>query len=305
MHTDDTAQADIFEDIVRHDAEGFFVAPGETLQEFCSRKAVFEKNMQKLSADLKKNGETVLFDEFTVKNSLRIQQNILAEGGDITSKLYGFRITGIPGFFLSEHIGLLWGGCLVSDPAYPLPVMLLRRAFCCKDKFLIYRRRELLAHELCHAARIHLHDNVLEEFFAYQTAASGLRRYLGNCFRRESDALIFALPALLLLAAQAIQQLWLPALPAAWFWYPALLCPGWLLLVNQLSRRKYFKAAGKLQKWGIAEPQALLFRTTHRELCEIGALSDKAEFKNYITDKCGELRWQVIRRRFIPEEVFL
>ena len=76
-----------------------------------------------------------------------------------------FAIDYVPGFYLFEKVGLLWGGCSIYDDETEMKVFLLRPAFKNKKRFLIYDRTELIAHELCHCARQVLHDHAIEEFF--------------------------------------------------------------------------------------------------------------------------------------------
>ena len=87
---------------------------------------------------------------------------------------------------------------MLSDPDEYFSVMLLRNAFRKHRRFLNYTRDELLAHELCHSVRQSLMEITLEEYFAYRTSKSPIRRYLGNCFIRDIDALFFVLPMLML-----------------------------------------------------------------------------------------------------------
>lgn len=194
---------------------------------------------------------------------------------------------------------------MISDPDEFLSIFLIRGAFRTRRKWLFYNRQELLAHELCHSMRQSLRDVPLEEFFAYQTSPSRLRRYLGNCFIREYDAVWFVIPALLLFGAQLTQSFWLPGLPVWPFWPLALAYPAFLLVRNALSRRLVFRAERRLAVFGIDNPGALLFRLTTPEIREIGGLTDRALFDRFVEERAAaELRWRVIRSRFIrkPQE---
>ena len=218
----------------------------------------------------------------------------------MTDRLYSFRTRHVPGFFLSRDVGLLWGGCMICDPDHPLSVFLIRGAFRKRQRWLFYNRRELLAHELCHSMRQSLEEITLEEYFAYQTSPSRLRRYLGNCFIREYDAIWFVIPALLLLLAQVAQSFWLPGLPVWPFWPVALAYPAFLLIRNGISRRLVKRAAKKLAAFGVEKPSAVLFRLDRGEIRRIGAMERPGEFEQYAAErKESDFRWAILYARFL------
>ncbi len=296
------ATPELIAELAMLDEAGFPVAPGEDITAYRERQANYHKALEALENELAENDKVSLFDFVKVSHADRIPSEIIAESADITMPLYGFAVRDFPGFFLSESIGLLWGGCLIYDREIPPAIFLIRSSFRNKKRFFIYRREELLAHELCHSFRQELMDTELEEFFAYRTSPSKLRRYMGNCFIRERDALIFVIPSMLLLAAQLIQTFWLPGFPAWLFWIPALAAPAWLMLKNTMSRRKYFRAEKKLKSFGVANPLPILFRMTAAERLEAGNLQTQEDFDAFIQKKSRELRWQVIIHRFMEQK---
>ena len=214
-----------------------------------------------------------------------------------------FSVAWVPGFFLSKSLGLLWGGCAFTMPDSLFSVFLIRRSFSAQKKWFIYRRDELLAHELCHAARGPLRDMIYEEHFAYMTAPSRVRRYMGNCFRTKWDAMIFLVPVLVLLTAQSIESFTRYKYDIWPFWIAALAGPALLLIRNQLCRNVYFKAVKTLKKAGIKNPKAVLFRCTVSEIKEITKYRKRLDsLKLYFKNKSGsELRWKVIMARFIDD----
>ena len=138
----------------------------------------------------------------------------------------------------------------------------------------------------------------MDEFFAYQTSPSKLRRYIGNCFIRQSDALFFMFPAVLLLAAQVVQSFLLPRLWIWPFWIAALGYPAWLLLRNQLGRNRLFRAERNLENFGAGEARKILFRATAEERRELAALKTREDFAGFLEKHGEELRWQVTLYRF-------
>ena len=284
------------------DEAGYPPGPGEDLPKYRSRLEAKKLSVQELNIQLAATGEAIVFDSVKVLEKERISPEILEEAAEVTSSLYGFSFKKFPGFFLSENVGLLWGGCLITDTESPLGIFFIRASFRKKQRFFIYRRRELMAHELCHAARHELSDWEMDEFFAYQTSPSRLRRYLGNCFIRQMDAVLFMLPAMLLLAAQVIQFLWVQSLPVWPFWAAALGYPAWLLIRNQRGRNRLFRAEKKLAAFGIQEPRKVLFRSTAEERRIFAGMRSAEELRHFLAEKAGELRWKVIIHRFFPDE---
>lgn len=284
------------------DEAGYPPGPGESLEQYRARLTAKKECMDALNAELAEKGEATVFQTLKVWEKERIPSGILEEAAEVTSPLYGFSFNSFPGFFLSENVGLLWGGCLVTDTESPMGIFFIRASFRNKKRFFIYRRQELMAHELCHAARHELSDWDMDEFFAYQTSPSRLRRYLGNCFIRQMDAVLFMLPALLLLGAQAAQSFWLPSMPVWPFWAAAVGYPLWLLIRNQLGRNRLFRAEKRLSGFGIPEPRKVLFRCTAEERKEIGKLKNADDFQLFLKKKEEDLRWKVIRYRFLPDE---
>ncbi len=299
------SENDTLKRAVELDRAGFLPGVAENETEFFARVAATLEAHKSFLEKLESERELLVFGEVRVSETDRIPAEITAEAEEVTRRLYDFGIEHVPGFFLSRDVGLLWGGCMISDPDEFLSIFLIRGAFRTRRKWLFYNRQELLAHELCHSMRQSLRDVPLEEFFAYQTSPSRLRRYLGNCFIREYDAVWFVIPALLLFGAQLTQSFWLPGLPVWPFWPLALAYPAFLLVRNALSRRLVFRAERRLAVFGIDNPGALLFRLTTPEIREIGGLTDRALFDRFVEERAAaELRWRVIRSRFIrkPQE---
>ena len=287
------------EKLLELDRAGFLPAPGESADAFFARVAAVETAENELREELAQKREAVVFDSIRISADDAIPPEIVEEAGDLTDRLYGFRTRHVPGFFLTRGVGLLWGGCMIGDTVEPLAVFLIRGAFRNRRRWLLYRRDELLAHELCHSMRQPLHDQELEEFFAYRTSPSPLRRYLGNCFIHDRDAVLFVLPMLLLAAAQTVQSFWYARLPVWPFWILAPLYLIRLLIRNQRSRCRCFAAARMLERWGIARPFAVLMRCTTPEIRRIAKMKEFREFEELFS---GDLRWLIFTARFFRAE---
>ena len=284
---------------VELDGAGFLPRRGESAEQFFRRVETILGIHREFEAELAAAGEVGVYG-LQLRSQDRIPDEIIGEAEEVTDRLYSFRTRHVPGFFLSRDVGLLWGGCMICDPDHPLSVFLIRGAFRKRQRWLFYNRRELLAHELCHSMRQSLEEITLEEYFAYQTSPSRLRRYLGNCFIREYDAIWFVIPALLLQLAQVAQSFWLPGLPVWPFWPVALAYPAFLLIRNGISRRLVKRAAKKLAAFGVEKPSAVLFRLDCGEIRRIGAMERPGEFEQYAAErKESDFRWAILYARFL------
>ena len=281
------------------DRSGFLPLPGESAELFFARFRLSEEAFAHFEKTLEEKGEVSVFNDFEVKSENRIPPEIVAEAAERTRSLYGFENRRVPGFFLSGAVGALWGGCMIGDPDNGFAVMLLRSQFRSKSRWYVYERGELIAHELCHAMRQSLNDVRLEEYFAYQTGKSFLRRNFGNCFIRQYDAILFILPTFILLGATMLKEVWGVNLPLLPFWILAGVYPLFLLLRNFFSIRLVRKAEKKLALFGAPHPGAILFRSTPDELKALGKLKTKEEFNCFLERiSNAELRWAIIKKRF-------
>ena len=276
------------DELLKLDQAGFFPAPGETESGFLKR---IQKE-RRVFADFGKALRLGLaeFDGMKFSAEDSVPEAFVSEAGELTDSLYGFQMCHVPGFFLSRGVGLLWGGCMIGDPESGLSLFLIRSSFRNRSRYLVYDRKELFAHELCHAARMPLNSRRFEEHFAYQTSGSRLRRTFGNCFIHTWDALAFVGGSFLLLLGQILRLFLLPDLPIWPFWILALAYPLFLLIRNHAARRVLKKAENMLKKCGFSEPQKVLFRATDQEIVQLAAGVSPGTFK--------DLRWELIRCRF-------
>ena len=259
---------------------------------------------QNFDRQLEENGEADIFNIAVVHPKERIDRSLLDEVAEHTGKLYGFVVRHVPGFYLTRAVGLLWGGCMLSDPDENFSVLLLRNAFKKHRRFLNYTRDELLAHELCHSVRQSLCEYSLEEYFAYRTSSSPVRRYLGNCFIRDTDALFFVIPMLFLPAAELLKGFCFPGFPVWIFWLAAMIYPLFLLIRNALSRRIVNRARKALKSCAVRQVEAVLFRSTLEELKQLPAFTGAPEkFRAWAEERAAsDLRWQIILARFTGED---
>ncbi len=298
-----TIKADDFEALSELDAGGLLIAPREDIDTYKKRISGLLKFREQVENDLSTQGNFELDKDFILPRENRIPDDIINEAAAITEPLYGFSVRWVPGFFLSQSLGLLWGGCSFTETGSDVNVFLIRGSFAVRPRWFIYRRDELIAHELCHAARNVMEDEPYEEYFAYQTSPFKGRRYMGACFRTRLDALLFLGPVMLLLTAEIIRTVGNWYYPIYPFWLAAMFYPLFLLLRNQFERSLVKIAEKKLRRAGIAQPRAVLFRSVSAEIHRFALMESPDQVIPYIDQlAAGELRWHLIKYRFIEKE---
>ena len=289
------------EELTALDAAGFIAGRGESEDAYLARVERIRAAHAEFEQRLEREGEAEALEGITVAAADAVPPEFYDAPAAMTTRLYGFAVRHVPGFFLSRQVGWLWGGCLIGDSELDFSLFLLRGTFRTREKWLFYRRDELLAHELCHSARQALGESTLEEFFAYRTSPSALRRTFGNCFIRDLDAILFVVPPLLLLGAELLRGFFFPAFPAWIFWIPALAYPAFLLIRNQISLNLVRRAQQALVRCDVAAPFAVMFRCTREELKQLAAIRSAEELRNFAAKRADtEVRWRIIGARFLP-----
>ena len=276
------------------DSHGLLPAPGENANDFAKRLELLANALQALDKDLKKHKSFEVAPGIKISKSDAVSQAIKDEALVVNETLYDVRPDWVPGFFANESFGFLWGGCSLSDPESGLALFIIRKAFKQKRFWLFYDRRELLAHEMTHAAHQVFDEWQFEEYFAYQTANKPLRKIFGGCFIHKYDSLGFLLPILLLPVVQFLNILGLTALPMWIFWLLAAVYPIYLFC-RTLRTNAIAAAARKfLQSLKVRKPDAVLFRMSVKE---IRLLAKKQ------MPQGDDLRWKLLRKRLEDKEL--
>jgi hypothetical protein len=161
---------------------GFFPGPDEKEEEFLSRVS-FWKQSNKIE-----------------EGKERISETDLKEAHQITEDLFDFSCCDVPCLYDDEKLSL-WQGAVLwayqDEEGRERPVVQLRKRFK-KGRFLGYSRKEVLSHELVHAARFKFDDPYFEEMFAYRTSSRKFHAVFGPLFQSHWEP--FVLVASLFLA---------------------------------------------------------------------------------------------------------
>jgi hypothetical protein len=154
--------------------------------------------------------------------------------------------------------------------------------------FGLYSRQEILEHEAIHAMRMKFHEPIFEEYLAYQTSQSPLRRFLGPLFRRPIETSFFM--ALIAILPFAFPYIILPFLG-----YAAFL---WIRLHR--IRRFVIETEKKLQGMTQQPIRDLILALTDKEIKKFGSLS-LIEIEHYIQNHSSH-RWKQIKATFFAEK---
>lgn len=284
--------------LLKLDDEGIFCGTREDALDFSRRLECLDDNLTRMNMQLQHNG-SYSQNGICVTRENRIPRNIFQEAASLTSSLYGFNCTWVPGFFLTESLGWLFGGCALSFFPDFFAIFIVRMAFKKRSKWLFYQRNELLAHECCHIARVALDSSKYEEIFAYQTSFSGFRRLTGGIFHESHDAYWFLGATLFLLVGQALRTFWLTAIPAWPLWLVLLAVLGFFIVRHVITMRTLAHAKENLTE--LFQPQhvmPVLFRCTDDEIDELAKLSAQ-DCRTWLERRQSALlRWQIILTKF-------
>ena len=285
--------------LVELDRRGLLLGAGETCADYVARLRCLAENLANMNRALESQGRFEV-EDIRVTAAERIPADLFEQAAPVTDDLYRFCVDWVPGFFVNPAMGWLFGGCAFSFYPDFFALFVIRKAFAQRERWLIYSRRELLAHELCHIARIGLDSILFEETFAYQTATSSFRRLVGSVFRVPADSYILLLVTLLLLVGQFVRVLLWPSL---WIW------PFWTSLGGVMAylvgrhwrlRRAFGRALRHMRSAAGADADAVLFRCTDAEIMDCARQADPEALADWLRDRAGaEPRWQVIRDRFL------
>ncbi len=279
------------------DERGLTPAVDEDAAAFAQRLESLNANLVAMNDQLAENGQYTI-EDVTVSAEDAIPTEIFQQPCEITRELYGFACDWVPGFFLNPKFSGLFGGCAFSFFPDFFAMFIVRHSFKDNHRWLWYQRDELLAHELCHVARIGCASMAYEELFAYQTATTGFRRITGGIFRNQVDSFVFLGATLLILISQLLRTFFFTSWPhwPAWIIFAAVLT----FLVGRLTRdtRRHRQALGKLTAFyqgQAATARMALFHATDQEVQQLAEATDVGKLVDQWSD--AELRWKVVKFR--------
>ena len=292
------------------DNRGFIIGPEESPQDFSERLKVFEKNLKEMDTELKEK-KALTVEDLSFPAEEKIPLESFNPAGKITEELYDFKITWVPGFFVTPSFGMLFGGCAYSFAPEFFSLFIIKNSFKKKKKWLFYERDELMSHELCHVARFAIGSHKYDEQFAYQTSTSGFRKNFGCMMRSAWETYIIMILLFGMLATQisliTFKGEWLASRsiienPVNWF-YAALFGFVSFLVLRQKRQNKDFAGTLELLSKLTTKPRALAFRLTDKELDELSNYKDISEdsLKTLILKSSKEHRFNILKKRFLSK----
>jgi len=278
---------------------GFLVGADEGMKEYVERLRALKARFEGMENALTEKGVYEV-EGLRFPAEQRIPQELISKVSETTRQFYGFGIDWVPGFFADQSFGWLFGGCAYYfDPEF-FALFIIRRSFAKRNRWLIYNRDELLAHELCHVARGGLRSSFFEEEFAYAVSNSAFRKTVGGMFRTGREAYAILGGAMLLLVVQVIRL---------FFWYALPIWPFWCLMIaivaylvaRLFQLRTLIKSARRnLKQIAGEQTERVLFRCTDEEILRISGMKEEGALREWLAARPAEsLRWKVIQRRFL------
>lgn len=257
---------------------------------------------------LKANMGSQLSQEIPFLQTDPLSEEILKEAFPKTKQFYAIEPSWIPLFFSNYKLSPWHGGCAwIFQQHEDSPTgafFQLRQEFRNSKKYLtIYRRDELIAHELVHVGRMMFQEPKFEEILAYRSSGSTFRRFLGPLVGAawESALFVFVLFFIFILDLSIVFMgrpeyyqavLWLKLLPLA------LILGAFIRLT---IRQRQFKACLKRLQEAVGDDQkgnAIAFRLQDKEIIAMGKWS-KEQILDYAKLGCKKsLRWKLIAQAY-------
>ena len=221
------------------------------------------------------------------------------------TRAYGVEPDWVPAFYSNEFLPWYVGGASfygMAEGAFKV-CFVLREVFRERERWLLYNRTEIAAHETCQVARAGFNQLQFEEPCAYAISRSALRRVLGGMFTRGWESLAFLGSSLLLIAGSVADMLGGPSWVRMASGVPLALTGTGLAVRSMLNVRTLRCAQRFLATtYGSLAP-AITFRCTDEEVRSLAALkSGDVSPGEWIDQQPRTPRWEIIRRRFISED---
>ncbi len=283
------------------DRQGLPAAPEETLTDYIKRIRQLQERIIAMQEAFAANGEYEC-EGLKMRAEDQVPVDLLRESTASTLENYDFQIDWVPAFFINPSFSWLFGGCAYYFYPETFALMIIRRSFARKRRWFIYDRDEILAHEMCHVARLAFFSRAYEERFAYAISASGFRRRFGGVFESPADSCLLLGSTFVLLGGQISQTLWFPGLAMWPFWALVGGAAAFLMGRDRQRRRTLKRAQGNLQNLSLSRKQAMsvLFRCADDEIAVIAAFREADELCHWLRQKVQlEIRWRVTAARFM------
>lgn len=281
-------------------AEGLIPGPDENESQLSQRATYCLHLKERIHSDLEKI--------FPLAAEEIAAEEILDPALQKVKQLYEIAPHWIPLFFSNEHLTFWHGGSawiFQQDESSPISAFFqLRRQFKNSDTYLgIYKREEIIVHELCHVGRMAFEEPKFEEIIAWQSSSSGWRRWLGPIIQSSWESALFVLILLGIVMLDVAALYWQDDTLYQISMWAKLLPVGLvgLALGRLWSRQTQFSTCLRHLQETVQDPQkarAILYRLTDQEILLFSRLKP-ADIKLYSQSQ-NSLRWRLIHLAYGP-----
>lgn len=275
------------EDLKSYNAQGFIPGPMETKEAFLGRIDYCLKLKSELFEVIP--GEADLARNFSEDAFLEVK------------KAFDIFPVWVPCVFSNYRLTPWQGGCAwIFQKTQSSPIgafFQLRKSFKTQKTYLkIYSRKELMMHEMAHVGRMAFDEPIYEEFFAYRTAPSVLRRWFGPIVQSPSESLVFVVLLGAIFASDVAFVLSDMSLGFSVLTWLKFVPVGLILvaLVRLALRHRQFNQCLKRLKEVTDKPYALMYRLKDAEIKAFSKMS-----KDAILEKIKREANQTLRQRVL------
>ncbi len=282
------------EELLNYNQCGWIPGPDEDEKSFCTRVAL-GKNFYR--------DPLMFFEERKLPLPFSFAQKLLKPRWNWSASylinLFDFAPHCLCAFFDNQDLSIFQGATtwICAFDKSLVPFIQLRRALH-KGSFLkIYSLEEILAHEAVHAARAAFQEPKFEEFFAYATSSTFLRRFLGPIAGSPKGMLFFGMSLFSFMLFQVFSFFSLrPFLFLSLLTGFGMFAAFALILLRLTQQRFVFRKA--FQKLSCItkskkKAMAILFRLKDDEIKEFARMQEK-EIIAYV-EKEPTLRFRLLR----------
>lgn len=281
---------------------GLFPGPLET------EEAFFRRVDYLLS--LKTRLQSTMAADFPFEAALFAEEQETEEAYRMTSAAYGAVFPWVPVCFSNYQLAPWQGGCAwifqLEENSPKGTLVQLRRPFRDSPSYLgIYKRKDLLAHEFCHAGRMEYEEPKFEEFLAYSSASRWFTRNFGPLLKSSFESVIF----LIVVAALGMANLFKATVAPDWngdFYATifALLLFSLILVrlaVRHVQLERCRRALKRLLSDFSPAVNPLLYRLTDKEILAFGRM-EPSQIEAYIeTQGAKSFRWKFLKSIYLTK----
>lgn len=276
--------------------QGFIPGPAEDEESFSKRVCLCKKLFK---------DPPLFFAEKDCLPPFKLEDKIKSPDREWTKasllNCFGFSASYFSAYFSDEKLKIFQGAAtwLIDVDGVSIPILQLRKKLKKGAFFKIYELEDILAHELAHFARAGFDDPKFEEFFAYFTSSSVIRKLFGPIAVKSTEIALFLFFLIVTLASQYLGVFFnykIFDILFLVFCYLSIkiVCLGIVRLgyrrwTFNKCYKKLFSIFGKKEK-----AMAVMFRLTDKEI-KLFSKSNVEEIRNYAKEqKEKSLRWKVI-----------